>query len=99
MKAEGYDVVDLGVDVPAQKFVDAINENNPQVVGMSGLLTLSIEPMKEAIDAIKSANLRAKVKVIIGGERTDQSVCEHVGADAWVNDAVEGVKIIKGWIG
>ena len=99
MKAEGYNVVDLGVDVPAQKFIDAINENNPQVVGMSGLLTLSIEPMKEAIDAIKSANLRDKVKVIIGGERTDQSVCEHVGADAWVNDAVEGVKIIKGWIG
>ena len=66
---------------------------------MSGLLTLSIEPMKESIEAIANANLRDKVKIIIGGERTDQSVCDYVGADAWVNDVSEGVKIIKKWIG
>ncbi|MFX0005523.1 MAG: B12-binding domain-containing protein [Candidatus Hermodarchaeota archaeon] len=99
LRAEGFDVIDLGVDVPAQKFVDAIKEHNPPVVGMSGLLTLSIEPMKESIDAIRAANLRDKVKVIIGGERTDEEVCKHVGADAWVNDAIEGVKIIKNWVG
>ncbi len=99
LKAEGFEVVDLGVDVPAQKFVDAINEHNPQVVGLSGLLTLSIEPMKKSIETINAANLRDKVKVIIGGERTDDEVCKHVGADAWVNDAIEGVKIIKGWVG
>ncbi|MFW9820233.1 MAG: B12-binding domain-containing protein, partial [Candidatus Thorarchaeota archaeon] len=97
LRAEGFEVIDLGVDVPAQKFVDAIKEHNPPVVGMSGLLTLSIEPMKESIDAIRAANLREKVKVIIGGERTDEEVCKHVGADAWVNDAIEGVKIIKKW--
>ncbi|MFW9878460.1 MAG: B12-binding domain-containing protein [Candidatus Thorarchaeota archaeon] len=99
LKAEGFDVIDLGVDVPAQKFVDAIKEHNPPVVGMSGLLTLSIEPMKESVDAIRAANLRDKVKIIIGGERTDEEVCKHVGADAWVNDAIEGVKIIKEWVG
>ena len=99
LKAEGFEVIDLGVDVPAQKFVDAIKEHNPLVVGMSGLLTLSIEPMKKAIETITSANLREKVKVIIGGERTDQSVSDYVGADAWVNDAIDGVKIIKNWIG
>jgi dimethylamine corrinoid protein len=99
LKAEGFEVVDLGVDVPAQKFVDAIKEHNPPVVGMSGLLTLSIEPMKKSVEAIAAANLRDKVKVIIGGERTDEEVCKHVGADAWVNDAIEGVKIIKGWVG
>ena len=99
LKAEGFEVIDLGVDVPAQKFVDAIKEHNPPVVGMSGLLTLSIEPMKKAIETITSANLREKVKVIIGGERTDQSVSDYVGADAWVNDAIDGVKIIKNWIG
>jgi methanogenic corrinoid protein MtbC1 len=66
---------------------------------MSGLLTLSIEPMKVSIDAIAAANLRDKVKIIIGGERTDEEVCKHVGADAWVNDAIEGVKIIKEWVG
>ena len=99
LKAEGFEVIDLGVDVPAQKFVDAIKEHNPPVVGMSGLLTLSIEPMKKAIETITSANLREKVKVIIGGERTDQIVSDYVGADAWVNDAIDGVKIIKNWIG
>jgi methanogenic corrinoid protein MtbC1 len=99
LKAEGFNVIDLGVDVPPQKFVDAIKEHNPPVVGMSGLLTLSIEPMKKAVEAITSANLRDKVKVIIGGERTDQGVCDYVGADAWVNDAIDGVKIIKKWVG
>ena len=99
LKAEGFEVIDLGVDVPAQKFVDAIKEHTLLVVGMSGLLTLSIEPMKKAIETIVGANLREKVKVIIGGERTDQSVCDYVGADAWVNDAIDGVKIIKNWVG
>jgi len=99
LKAEGFEVIDLGVDVPPQKFVDAINEHNPPVVGMSGLLTLSIEPMKKAVEAIVAANLRDKVKVIIGGERTDEEVRKYVGADAWVNDAIDGVKIIKNWVG
>ncbi|HDZ17551.1 MAG TPA: hypothetical protein ENH75_04635, partial [archaeon] len=58
LKAEGFNVIDLGVDVPAQKFIDAIKEHNPPVVGMSGLLTLSIEPMKKSIEAIVTANLR-----------------------------------------
>ncbi len=99
LKAEGFEVVDLGVDVPPQKFVDAIKEHKSSIVGMSGLLTLSIEPMKKAIEAIVGANLRDKVKVIIGGERTDQSVSDYVGADAWVNDVIDGVKIIKNWVG
>ncbi len=98
LKAAGFDVTDLGVDVLPQKFVDAIKENKPQVVGLSGLLTLSIEPMKKTIESISDANLREEIKIIVGGERMDQGVCEHVGADAWVNDAVEGVKIIKNWI-
>jgi dimethylamine corrinoid protein len=99
LKAEGFEVIDLGVNVPAQKFVDAVKEHNPRVVGMSGLLTLSIEPMKKSVEALSAANLRDKIKVIIGGERTDEEVCKHVGADAWVNDAIEGVKIIKAWVG
>lgn len=98
LKAEGFEVIDLGVNVPAQKFVDAIKEYNPHVVGMSGLLTLSIRPMKKSIETIAAANLRDKVKVIIGGERADEEVCIYVGADAWVNDVIEGIKIIKKWV-
>ena len=55
--------------------------------------------MKKSVEALSAANLRDKIKVIIGGERTDEEVCKHVGADAWVNDAIEGVKIIKAWVG
>ena len=99
LKAEGFEVIDLGVDVPAQKFVDAVKEHNPPVVGMSGLLTLSIEPMKKSIEALAAANLREGLKVIIGGERTDEDICKHVGADAWVNDVINGVEIIKNWVG
>jgi len=98
LKAEGFEVIDLGVNVPAQKFVDAIKEYNPHIVGMSGLLTLSIKPMKKSIETIDAANLRDKVKVIIGGERVDEEVCIYVGADAWVNDVIEGIKIIKKWV-
>jgi dimethylamine corrinoid protein len=55
--------------------------------------------MKKTVESITEANLREKVKVIIGGERTDEDVCKYVKADAWVNDAIEGVKIIKNWVG
>ena len=99
LKAEGFEVIDLGVNVPAQKFVDAIKEYNPHVVGMSGLLTLSIKPMKKTIETIVAANLRDNVKIIIGGERADEGICIYVGADAWVNDVIDGVKIIKKWLG
>ena len=99
LKAEGFEVIDLGVNVPAQKFVDAIKEYNPQVVGMSGLLTLSIKPMKRTIENIVAADLRDNVKIIIGGERADEGICIYVEADAWVNDVIEGVKIIKEWLG
>jgi methanogenic corrinoid protein MtbC1 len=99
LEAEGFEVIDLGVDVPPEKFLDSIRENNPDVVGLSGLLTLSIEPMKKTIKAIEDANLRENLKIIVGGERMDQEVSEYVGAEAWVNDAVEGVKIIKNWVG
>ncbi|NHJ22778.1 MAG: cobalamin-binding protein [Candidatus Lokiarchaeota archaeon] len=97
LKAEGFEVIDLGVNVSSQKFVDAIKEHNPLVVGMSGLLTLSIKPMKKSVEAIIAANLRDKIKIIIGGERTDEEVCKYVGADAWVNEVIEGIKIIKKW--
>ncbi|MCC6056623.1 MAG: corrinoid protein [Desulfurococcaceae archaeon] len=94
----GFEVIDLGVDVSPEKFVEAIKVYQPDIVGMSGLLTLSIDSMKRTIDAIKAAGLRDKVKIIIGGGRVDQQACEYVGADAWTNSAVEGVKIMLRWV-
>jgi methanogenic corrinoid protein MtbC1 len=97
-EAAGFEVIDLGVDVPPEKFVEAIKMYQPDIVGMSGLLTLSIDSMKRTVDAIKAAGLRDKVKIIIGGGRVDQQACEYVGADAWTNSAVEGIKIMLKWV-
>jgi methylmalonyl-CoA mutase cobalamin-binding domain/chain len=97
-EAAGFEVIDLGVDVPPEKFVEAIKQHNPDIVGMSGLLTLAIESMKKTVDAIKAAGLRDKVKIIIGGGRVDQYACEYVGADAWTTSAAIGIRIMLKWI-
>jgi methanogenic corrinoid protein MtbC1 len=95
LRASGFEVVDLGVDVPVEKFIEAIKREKPRVVGLSGLLTIAIDEMKKTIAAIEANGLRDKVKIIIGGGPMDKSVRDHVGADASTQDAVEGVRLIK----
>lgn len=97
-EAVGFEVIDLGVDVPPEKFVEAIKQYNPDVVGLSGLLTSAIDSMKKTVKAIERAGLRTRVKIIIGGGRVDQYACEYVGADAWSNDAAEGVRTMLKWV-
>lgn len=99
LDVSGFEVVDLGIDVPEQKFVEAIKESGGTVVGLSGFLTLAYDSMKSTIDAIKEAGLREKVKIMIGGGQMDDTVKEYVGADAYGRDAVEAVKLAQGWIG
>ena len=95
----GYDVLDLGIDVPVQKFVDAIKETGSKVVGLSGFLTLAFDSMKETIDAIKGAGLRDDIKIMIGGGQIDDQVMAYTGADAYGRDAMQAVKLTQGWIG
>ncbi|MBS7248500.1 MAG: cobalamin-dependent protein [Candidatus Jordarchaeales archaeon] len=95
LEAEGFEVVNLGVDQPPKAFVEAIRNHKPKVVGLSGLLTEAIESMKKTIEEIKAAGLRDKVKVIIGGGRTSEEVKEYTGADEWADDAAVGVRKIK----
>jgi len=97
-EAAGFEVIDLGVDVSPQKFVEAIQKYNPDIVGMSCLITVGIESMKKTVDAIKAAGLRDKVKIIIGGGRVDQYACEYAGADAWTNSAAMGIRIMLKWM-
>jgi len=97
-EAAGFEVIDLGVDVSPSKFVEAIQKYNPDIVGMSCLITVGIESMKKTVDAIKEAGLRDRVKIIIGGGRVDQYACEYVDADAWTNSAAEGIRIMLKWI-
>jgi len=95
LEAEGFDVVDIGVDQPPEEFVKAIKEHHPKIVSLSGLLTEAIESMKNTIDAIRAAGLRDQVKIIIGGGRCDEEAREHTGADVWADDAAAGVRKIK----
>jgi 5-methyltetrahydrofolate--homocysteine methyltransferase len=99
LDVNGYEVKDLGIDVPAKKFVDAIKETGSTVVGLSGFLTLAFENMKATVEAIKAAGLRDKVKIMIGGGQIDEQVRKFTGADAYGKDAMEAVKLAKGWIG
>jgi 5-methyltetrahydrofolate--homocysteine methyltransferase len=97
LKGAGFEVYDLGIDVPVKAFVDKVVETKARIVGMSGLLTPSFESMKETVDALKEAGLRDKVKVIIGGGVVTELVKRHTGADAFTDDAMEGMEIIKKW--
>lgn len=99
LDVSGFEVLDLGVDVPAQKFVDTIKETGSRVVGLSGFLTLAFDSMKDTVDAIKKAGLRDNVKIMIGGGQMDEQVRKFTGADAYGRDAVEAVRLARGWIG
>ncbi len=98
MDINGFDVRDLGVDVPAQRFCDAAQEFQPDIIGLSGLLTLSYDSMKAVVQTLKEAGMREKVKVIIGGGQVDEHACRYVEADAWVTDAVAGVNYALKWM-
>jgi methanogenic corrinoid protein MtbC1 len=99
LDVNGFDVLDLGTDVPPQKFVDAIGDFKPQVVGLSGFLTLAFDSMKETITAIDKAGFRSTVKIMIGGGQTDDRVKSYTGADAYGKDAIAAVALAKQWIG
>jgi methylmalonyl-CoA mutase cobalamin-binding domain/chain len=98
MEAAGFDVYDLGVDVAPEKFVKKVKEVNPDIVGISGLLTLSLETMGDVVSALKDAGLREQVKVMIGGNPVSEAVQLRVGADAHSNNAATGVKQCKEWV-
>ncbi|MFC1534211.1 B12-binding domain-containing protein [Thermodesulfobacteriota bacterium] len=99
LDVNGFEVRDIGIDVPVAKFVEEIRDFQPQVVGLSGLLTLAYDSMKNTIKAIEEAGLRDSVKIMIGGGQMSESVSEYAGADAFGKDAMEGVTLAKKWIG
>jgi 5-methyltetrahydrofolate--homocysteine methyltransferase len=99
LDVNGFEVLDLGVDVPPQKFLSAIQDFKPQVVALSGFLTLSFDAMKNTVAAIESAGLRDKVKIMIGGGQINEEVNEYAGADGYGRDAVAGISFAKKWVG
>ncbi len=99
LDVNNFEVRDLGVDVPPEKFVEEIKSFQPEVVALSGFLTLSYSSMKDTVDAIRKAGLRDKVKIMIGGGAVDEQICSYAKADAFGKDAMAAVTLAKGWIG
>ena len=97
--ANGFEVFDLGVDVPAEKFIQKIKETGAPIVGLSGLLTVAYESMKQTIEAISAAGLKDQVKIMIGGGIMNDDVRKFTGADAYGKDALDGITLAKKWAG
>ncbi|MGD8296129.1 MAG: corrinoid protein [Desulfobacterales bacterium] len=92
----GFDVIDLGIDVPPETIVDAIQENNPKMVGLSALLTTTMPMIEKTIDTIQDSGLRDQVKIMVGGAPVDQGFADEVGADGYAPDASSATKLAKG---
>lgn len=99
LDANGYDVYDIGVDVSEQQFVDKIKDTGAGIVALSGFLTLSIDSMKDTVEAIRAAGLRDQVKIMIGGGVLDESATGYIGADAFGRFASDAVTIANNWAG
>jgi methanogenic corrinoid protein MtbC1 len=91
----GFNVIDLGVDVPADRFVETLKETKAKVLALSCLLNLAFTEMKNVVEALDAAGIRSNVKVIIGGQPIDEKVREYVGADYYGSDAPAGVRICR----
>lgn len=98
MEANSFDVIDLGVDVPVESFVQGVVKYDPDIIGLSGVLNFTIETMKNTVDALRKAGLKDNRLVILGGNHLTKEACEYIGADFFTNDASIGVKYCKQWI-
>ena len=96
LEGAGFDVIDMGIDVPPETIVDAIRENNPKMVGLSALLTTTMPMIEKTIDTIQESGLRDQVKIMVGGAPVDQGFADEVGADGYAPDASSATKLAKG---
>ena len=96
LDVNGFEVTDLGVDVPPAKFVEAVKQTGAKIVGLSGFLTLAFDPMKFTVEALKGAGM-ADVKIMIGGGQIDENIRQYTGADAYGKDAMAAVALAKSW--
>ncbi|MCC6396495.1 MAG: corrinoid protein [Bacteroidetes bacterium] len=95
LEGAGFEVIDLGVDVPPEKFIAALNEKHAHLVAMSALLTTTMNSMKTTVEAIKSAGVRAKVKIMIGGAPVTEKYAEEIGADGYSTNANGAVALAR----
>ena len=99
LDVNGFEVTNLGVNVPVATFVEAVKTEQPAVVGLSGFLTVAFDAMRETVEAFEKAGLRQDIKIMIGGGQMDDDVCRYAKADAFGKDAVAAVALSKEWMG
>ncbi len=99
LEVNGFEVVDLGIDQPEENFVKAVKEHSPQVLALSGFLSVAFDSMKSTIEEVEAAGLRKDLKVIIGGGQMDDTVRKYTGADAYGDDAMAAVAFAKDAVG
>jgi dimethylamine corrinoid protein len=99
LEAAGYEMIDLGRDVPASKFIEAVKKDGVKVVALSTLMSTSMNNMQKIIDQLKETELRDKVKVIIGGAPISSAFAKKIGADGYSENAVEAVKLVNRLLG
>ncbi len=98
LDVNGFEVYNLGVDVPAEAFVNKVKETGAPILGLSGFLTPAFDAMKETVEAIEAAGIRDKVKIMIGGGQLDEDIKQYAKADAYGKNAMAAVALAKGWI-
>ncbi|NLM79969.1 MAG: cobalamin-binding protein [Clostridiales bacterium] len=98
LEGAGFAVIDLGVDVSEEKFIEAVKEHKPQILALSALLTTTMNNQQTVIEALKAADLRNKVKVMVGGAPVTQSFCDLIGADAYAPDAASAAEVAKSFV-
>jgi 5-methyltetrahydrofolate--homocysteine methyltransferase len=99
LDVNGFEVYNLGVDVPAEKFVEKLKETGARILGLSGFLTPAFDSMKETVEAVEAAGLRDGTNVMIGGGQIDDEVRKYAKADAYGKDAMAAVALAKNWVG
>ena len=97
MQAEGLEVIDLGVDVSTDRFIEAMRVEKPEILAISVLISASMPEVEKVMKALKKEGLRERVKVILGGAPVTQEFVDKIGADGFANDAIDGLNICKGW--
>lgn len=99
LKTSGFEVIDLGIDVPSEKFIEKTRELKPDILGISALLTTTVARQKEIIELLEEEGLRKSVKVMIGGAPINQAWADKIGADGYAEDATVAVDVAKGFVG
>jgi len=99
LRGAGFEVFDLGINIPTASFVEAVKEHNPDILGMSALITTTMHTMTDVIKALEGAELRSKVKVIVGGAPVTQHFVEHIGADGYGADGGSAIRLCRNLVG